>query len=159
MLLGTLATSVDNLHIRDLHNFLQSGCSEHLHLHLRIFRVRDWLLDLFLLHNWDLSCSFSELPQFSVPLPLLAPASRFQESQSKIEYVSSSAFCTVRIGDLSLCCTCGTRTVGINFCTFTEMSMNCSLVNHHGILDSLDNWNLRNKNLESVEFLFDWSLG
>ena len=147
------------MHLRNLHDFLQSGCSEHLHLHLRIFRVRDWLLDLFLLHNWDFSYSFSELPQFSVPLALLAPASRFQESQSKIEYDSSSAFCTVRIGDLSLCCTCGTRTVGINFCTFTEMSMNCSLVNLHGFLDGLDNWNLRNRNLESVEFLFDWSLG
>ena len=76
--------------------------------------------------------AFSELPQFSVPLALLAPASRFQESQSKIEYDSSSAFCTVRIGDSSVCCTCGTRTVGINFCTFTEMSMNCSLMILHG---------------------------
>ena len=47
----------------------------------------------------------------------------------------------------------------INFCTFTEMSMNCSLVNIHGFLDGLDNWNLRNRNLESVEFLFNWSLG
>ena len=63
---------------------------------------------------------------FSVPLALLAPASRFQESQSKIEYDSSSAFCTVRIGG------CGTRSVGINFCTVTEMSMNCSLVNLNG---------------------------
>ena len=130
------------MHLRNLHDFQQSGCSEHLHLHLRTFRVRDWLLDLFLLHSWDFCYSFSELPQFSVPFASLAPASRFQESQSKIEYDSSSAFCTVRIGDLSLCCTTGTRTVGINFCTFTEVSMNCSLVNLHGFLDGLDNWNL-----------------
>ena len=156
---GDLGDLVDDMHLRNLHDFLQSGCSEHLRLHLRIFRVRDWLLDLFLLHNWDFSHSFNELPQFSVPLALLAPAPRFQESQSKIDYDSSSAFCTVRIGDLYLCCTCGTLTVGINVCTFTEMSMNCSLVNLHGILDGLDNWNLRNRNLESVEFLFDWSLG
>ena len=86
---------------------------------------------LFLQPNWDFIYSFSDVPQFSVPLALLAPASRFQESQSKIEYDSSSAFCTVRIGDLCLWCMCGTHTVGINFCTFTEMSMNCSLVNLH----------------------------
>ena len=128
-------------------------------LHFRIVGACFWLLDLFLLHNWDFSYSFSELPQFSVPFASVAPASRFQESQSKIECDSSSTFCTVRIGDFSLCCTCGTRTVGINVCTFTEMSMNCSLVNLHGILDGLDIWNLRNRNLESVEFLFDWSLG
>ena len=49
---------------------------------------------------------------------------------------------------------------------FTEMSMNCSfgelqlLVNLHGFLDGLDNGVcLRNKNFESVEFLFDWSFG
>ena len=120
------------MHLKNLHDLLQSGCSEHLHLHLRIFRDRDLLSDLFLQHNWDFSYSFSELPQFSVPSASLAPASRFQESQSKIEYDSSSAFCTVRIGDSSLCRTCGNRTVGINFCTFTEMSTKCSLVNLHG---------------------------
>ena len=38
--------------IDDLHYFLQFGCSEHLRLHLRIFRACVWLLDLFLLHNW-----------------------------------------------------------------------------------------------------------
>ena len=52
--------------------------SEHLCLHFRIFRACVWLLDLLLLHNWDVNCSFSELPQFSVPLALLAPASRLR---------------------------------------------------------------------------------
>ena len=33
--------------------------------------------------SWDVNYSFSELHGFFVPLALLAPASRFQESQSK----------------------------------------------------------------------------
>ena len=139
--LGDLGNLIDVLHLRNLHDFLQFGCSEHLRLHLRIFTAFVWSLDLFLLHNWDFNYSFSELPQFSVPLASLAPASRFQESQSKIEYDSSSAFCTVRFGEelellLSFCCTCAPSTV---FCTvrtdlrmFTELSttlsMNCSLI-------------------------------
>ena len=89
---GDLGNLIDVLHLRNLHDFLQFGCSEHLRLHLRIFTAFVWLLDLFLLHNWDFNYSFSELPQFSVPLASLAPASRFQEFQSKIEYDSSEAF-------------------------------------------------------------------
>ena len=91
-MLLVLGNLVDKMHPRNLHDLLQSGCSEHLHLHFRIFRVRDWLLDLFLLHYWDFSSSYNELPQFSVPHASLAPASKFQESQSKIENDSSSVF-------------------------------------------------------------------
>ena len=39
--------------------------------------------------------------------------------------------CSTTAGDFNLGCTCGSRTFGINFCPFTEMSMNCSLVNLH----------------------------
>ena len=103
ILLRTLATSSMSCSLRNLHDFPQFGCSEHLRLHLRIFTAFLWLLDLFLLHNWDFNYSFSELPQFSVLLASLALASRFQESQSKIECDSSSAFCTVRFGENSSC--------------------------------------------------------
>ena len=71
---GDLGNHIDVLHLRNLHDFLQSGCSEHFRLHLRIFRAFVWLLDLFLLHHWDTHYSFSELPQFSVPLLSLAPS-------------------------------------------------------------------------------------
>ena len=83
---GDLGNLIGDLHMRNFHDFLQSGCSEHLRLHSRIFSACVWLLDLFLLHNWDVNYSFSELPQFSVPLALLALASSVQESQSKMEY-------------------------------------------------------------------------
>ena len=63
---GDLGNLVNDTHLRNPHDYLQSGCSEHVHLHIRIFRIRVWLLDLFLLHSWEFSYSFSELPQFSV---------------------------------------------------------------------------------------------
>ena len=138
---GDLGNLIDDLHLKNLHDFLQFGCSEHLRLHLRIFTTFVWLLDLFLLHNWDFNYSFSELPQFSVPLASLAPASRFQESQSKIEYDSSSASCTVRFGvELERFCRSAVLVhLRLFFCTvrtdlrmFTEqsttLSMNCSLI-------------------------------
>ena len=77
---------------------------------------------LFLLHNCDVNCSFIELPQFSVPLALLAPASRFQESQSKnriwlfLSFLYALVPSTRGCANSSLRCTCGTRTVSINFC-------------------------------------------
>ena len=95
---------------------------------------------LCLLHWWHLHQDFRNPSQKSnMTLPQLSA-----------RYALSTCLCAVRAE---------TRTVGINFCTVTEMSMNCSLVNLHGFLDGLDNWNLRNRNLESVEFRFDWSLG
>ena len=132
-----------------------SGCSEHLRLRFRTFRVCGyWICSLC--NNWDMSYSFSELPQFSVPLALSAPASRFQESQSKNRTslflsfllrthwgelgdlrctatgtsMTLSLCCTrapstvFKLGDVRtylLRCTCGTRTVGVNFCMFTEI--------------------------------------
>ena len=62
---GDLSNFNEDLHLRKVHDFLQFGCSTHLRIRFRIFRT------------------FSELPQFSVPLALLAPAPRFRESQSK----------------------------------------------------------------------------
>ena len=52
---------IDDLHLRNLHDFLQFGCSEHLRLHLRIFTAFVRLLDLYLLHNlrrWHLHQDF-----------------------------------------------------------------------------------------------------
>ena len=60
---------------------------------------------------------------------------------------------------LSLCCTCGTRTVGINFCTFTEMSVQLGESPRFFWTAWTIGICLRNRNLESVEFLFEWSLG
>ena len=70
---------IDDLQLRNLHDFLQSGCSTHLRLHLRIVGACVWLLNLFLLHNWDVNYSFSEIPQFFVPSASLAPCIKFRE--------------------------------------------------------------------------------
>ena len=55
---GDLGNLIDDLHLRNLHDFLQSGCSERLRLHFRIFSACVWLLGLFLLHNWDVNYFF-----------------------------------------------------------------------------------------------------
>ena len=70
---GDLGNLIDDSNLKNLHDFLQFGCSEHLRLHLRVFTAFVWLLDLFLLHNWDFNYSFSELPQFPMPLVSLTP--------------------------------------------------------------------------------------
>ena len=110
--------------------FLQFGCSEHLRLHLRIFRAFVWLLDLYLLHHWIstiLSVNFHSL---------LCLVCRWHRQVRKLEenlhinelvvLPPSTVFCTLRT-DLS---------------TSTEMSttlsVNCSLITLHGF--SLMDW-------------------
>ena len=134
---GDLETHIDVLHLRNIHAFLQSGCSEHLRLHLRILRAFVWLLDLFLLHHWDFYFSFSELPQFPVPLVSL----RYENWGENLHINDNSSFCFSCAPSTVFCI------VRTDLSTSTEMSttlsVNCSLITLHGFfLDGLDFWNL-----------------
>ena len=96
---GDLGNLIDDLQLRNLHDFLQSGCSTHLRLHFRVVEACVWLMNLFPLHNWYVNYSFSELPLFSVPFCVVGTCIKFQEFLPR----ASSAFWTFRVGvDLAI---------------------------------------------------------
>ena len=129
---------IDDLQLKNLHDFLHSGCSTHLRLHFRIVRILT-RQTLFPLHNWDVNFSFSELPQFSVPFASLAPASNFGNIFHLIKELNMWRFLlcgrfepvwTWRyvsnrwLTNMSLCSTFGTRTVGTClYCTISTLFM------------------------------------
>ena len=93
---GELGNLIDDLH-RNLHDFLQSGCSTHLRLHFRIVGACVWLLNLFPLHNWEVNYFFSELPVFRAFFVSLAPASNFKtffHTINELNTWASSAYWT-----------------------------------------------------------------
>ena len=73
---GNLGKLSNDLQLRNLHDFLQSGCSTHHRLHFRIVRIltRHRLCSLC---TTGTSTIISVNLQFSVPLASLAPASNF----------------------------------------------------------------------------------
>ena len=117
---GDLGNLNDDLHLRNLHDFLQFGCSTHLRLRFRNFRVCGYWICFFVT---ILSVKFHS---FLCLLRCWHMHQDFRNPSQRIEYDISSAFCTIRIGGnlrdlrctatgtsktLSLCCTCAPSTV------------------------------------------------
>ena len=118
------------------------------------------------LHNWDVNCSFSELPQFSVPLALLAPASRLRFPplgqgmehvalpllSARFEFVGTWRLRCTATGtstDLSLYCTWVTSIVGTRW--YLPLHVHGDVDNFvdelhfdnlHVFFDGSDRWNL-----------------
>ena len=105
---GDLGNLIDDLHMRNLHDFWQSGCSTHLRLHFRIIRACVWFLNLFPLHNW--ACIKAWISStWSKKLIMWC----FLWFSGRFESVWTCRYVTIRwLTNVSLCSTCGTRTVG-----------------------------------------------
>ena len=134
---GDLGNLIDDLHLRNLHDFLQFGCSEHLRVHLRIFTAFVWLLDLFLLHNWDFN--YSQWTSAVYYASCVAGTLRYKNRVGTRAVSTCTA--TGTSTNSSFRCTCAPSTV---LCTvrtdlrmFTELlttlSMFCSLITPPGL--------------------------
>ena len=129
--LSLLDNLINDLQLRNLHDFLQSGCSTHLCLHFRIVRILT-PTQAVPLHNWDVNFSFSEFSTVFRVFCVVGMCIKFREflplderaehvalplPYGRFESVWTSRYVTTRqLTNLSLCSMCGTRTVGIGLC-------------------------------------------